>query len=192
MIFIGITNWHLKMKFKTLFISLITLTTVFLSQNIKANTHNSSKIIQINAIQKQFKKQLAKRLNKKECEKKIFLKKAKLSLSNQEIIIEFTPRITRGYCTRRARQKIYEKTKNIKFSYKISALNGKVVLTPINPIDKQQSFERSLTDVIGKNSKIAIAEMLLDIVQLDKHSNQQVESIEVNTENITVKYSETK
>ncbi len=178
------------MKLHT-FVGLILLVSVNLtfSKPLSSTNQLMIKEIPLNQVNKTFKKQFAKRLNKNTCEKRIFIKSAQLKLKNGQLLVDFTARITRRYCTRRAKQKVYEKTKSIHYSYAIETQNGNIVLLETSNNLKQKKIEKALTDLIGKNSKKAVAEVVKDILGLNNGANPQLhyQSIELGTDKITVK-----
>jgi hypothetical protein len=132
-----------------------------------------SKEININDINKSFKKKLSNHLNKRECEKKIFVKKANLQIKEQKLVVDFTTRITRQYCTRRAKKRLYEKTKKIQYSYAFDLANAKFVFVETGNEKKQATFNHSLKDVIGRNAKTVMAEILLEELGLNTQTIAQ-------------------
>ena len=146
-----------------------------------------TKEINLNELNHSFKKSFSKQLNKRECEKSIFVKKANLAVVNEKLIIDFTPRIKRQYCTRRAKTQLYEKTKNIQYSYIFDLMSGKFKFVDSGYDNKYEKFNRSLTDVIGKNSKKAIAKILLEILNLDE--NSKYKSAQFNADKLIFQFS---
>jgi hypothetical protein len=179
------------MKLHTL-VGLLLITSLNLAFSKPLTVSNTLTVreIPLNTVNKTFKKDLSKKLNKKDCEKKTFVKKAHVSSDGKLLNVDLTPRITRQYCTRRAKKQIYEKTKSIRFSYLLTIDEGKVLLTESSNNAKQYAFERSLTDVIGVSSKKAVAEAVKEILGLNNDTNPQLhyQSIELDSGKITVKF----
>ena len=176
------------MKLQTIIgLLLISFINLAFTKTLPSSEPVVTKEIPLNTVNKTFKKQLAKILNKRECEKKIFVKKAHISSDGKLLNVNLTTRITRQYCTRRAKKQLYEKTKSIRFGYLLSIDAGKVVLTESTNNDKQYTFERSLTDVIGKNSKKAVAEIVKNILGLN-NDTVNYQSIGLDSDKITVKF----
>ncbi len=179
------------MKSHTL-IALLLMTSLNLVFSKSFSTPNLLEVreIPLNTVNKTFKKALSKKLNRKNCEKNIFIKKAQLSSDGTLLNIDFTTRIKRQYCTRRAKKQLYEKTKSIRFSYLLTIQEGKVLLVESSNNEKQYTFERSLTDVMGRNSKKVLAEVIKESLGLNTDPNQQLhyQTIEIDSDKITVKY----
>ena len=106
---------------------------------------------------------------------------------NEKLIIDFTTRIKRQYCTRRAKTQLYEKTKKIQYSYLFDLVTGKFKYIDMDNENKFEKFNRSLTDVIGKNSKKAIAKILLEILNLDE--NSKYKSAQFNADKLIFQFS---
>ncbi len=164
------------------------------SMKLDESGHNLriTKEVSLATINKSFKKKLSKHLNKRECERSIFVKKAKLKVSNERLIVDFTTRITRKYCTRRAKQQLYEKTKNIQYSYIFDLANAKFKFVETDSENTYTTYNQSLTDVIGKNAKNTIAEILLEELGLGTEKISQSLALNGNLKFTSAKFDSDK
>lgn len=185
----------------SMLISILLFSTVFADNGISTTPmeldesgHNLliTKEIELATINKSFKKKLSKHLNKRECEKSVFVKKAKLKVSNERLIVDFTTRITRKYCTRRAKKQLYEKTKNIQYNYVFDLSNEQFEFVETDNENKYATYNQSLTDVIGKNAKSVIAEILLKELGLGTETISQSLTLNGSLKFTSVKFDSNK
>lgn len=138
--------------------------------------------IALQPIIKSFKKLLSKQLNKKECEKKIFVKSAKLQLADQGMKMSLRARLTRGYCTRRARQQVFEKTDGLKYKIHPVIKSNEIEFIDLNDDSNKASFEKSFTDVLSMNVKKKLNIVLNELFKSDiRHLNFSDESVDLNS-----------
>ena len=143
--------------------------------NLTQSTENNNSTITVQEINltptiKSFRKILARQLNKRDCEKKIFVKKAKLSTVKGLLVVDLQTRITRQYCTRRAKTQLYEKTSTVNYKYQVEIDGSGIALTEVGNNPGKASFLKSFKDVLEKDPAKRVAEILSNIInpQFDK------------------------
>ncbi len=139
--------------------------------------------VDLNPIIKSFRKLISQKLNTNSCEKKVFIKSAKLAVKGESLVIDLRARLTRQYCTRRAKKQLYEKTNNLIYTLlpavSETAANFVVQSTKPHSSTNLASFEKSFTDVEGMNIKHKISQALNAILNL------AVENIDLSSKPIT-------
>ncbi len=120
--------------------------------------------IEVDSVIKKFRKTISKQLNKKDCEKKIFIKKAKLSLDKESLEVNMRARITRQYCTRRAKTQVFEKTADVSYRYYFKTTQDIISLILENKKPEESSFEKSFRDVLESKPSKKIAEILTKVL----------------------------
>ena len=95
------------------------------------------------------------------------MKSASLKLKENALYIDLRARITRRYCTRRAKQQVYEKTKSLRFSFSPIVTHSGIKFIDEAPDKKQASFEKSFSDIVGTNIKEKISHIIVSNLTLD-------------------------
>jgi len=120
--------------------------------------------IDLQPVTKSFRKYFSKQINLKTCEKKVFIKRASLDINDNSLLLTFMARINRQYCTRRAKQQVYEKTNSVSYTLTPviaeSGLRFKVQAKSSN----KASYEKSLADVLSSKIDTKINRALLNIL----------------------------
>lgn len=122
--------------------------------------------IDLNPVIKSFRKLISKQLNKKTCEKKVFVKGAKLTVNGELLVIDIRARLTRQYCTRRAKLLVYEKTNGINYSLLPVVDETGIHFIVQNLSPNHTSFEKSFTEVEDMNIKKKINLALSNLLGL--------------------------
>ena len=156
------------MKFRLFFILLLLIVSQLYADEAINNKQFET---DLKPLIKSFKKQLSKQLNKNNCEKKVFIKKASLNTSNNLISVKLRTRIKRQYCTRRAKAKVFEKSGDLVYNFSIQILNNKLKAVNDENTKNLKSFEKSFTDVLSTNSENKIADIIIKLIEAEIAKN---------------------
>jgi hypothetical protein len=126
-----------------------------------------SRSIDLQVMIKSFKKMLAKQLNKDDCEKKVFIKSAKLEVEDQSLKLHVRARLNRLYCKRRARQQVYEKTDSLVYSLLPVVENNQIKFINAAIQKPKSDFEKSFSDVLDIDLSQKLSDALIQILAID-------------------------